>query len=116
MVWSLKKDKFSYILRYYLPCLPQYDAAVTERRAEELIAFCKRARVSTVMLYVDLNPYWYYMPDSEAHADYVAEQMEMLAPRLRKAGLSYQLNYQNSTANHIAFNVIYLYNLGVIYL
>lgn len=95
MVWSLKKDKFSYILRYYLPCLPQYDAAVTERRADELIAFCKRARVSTVMLYVDLNPYWYYMPDSEAHADYVAEQMEMLAPRLRKAGLSYQLNYQN---------------------
>lgn len=95
MAWSLKKNKFSYILRYYLPCLPQYEKEVTERRAEELIAFCKRARVDTVMLYVDLNPYWYYMPDSEEHADYVAEQMEILAPRLRAAGLSYQLNYQN---------------------
>ncbi len=95
MAWSLKKNKFSYVLRYYLPCLPQYEKEVTERRAEELIAFCKRARVGTVMLYVDLNPYWYYMPDSEAHADYVAEQMEILAPRLRAAGLSYQLNYQN---------------------
>ncbi|MBP3591652.1 MAG: hypothetical protein J6K14_04145 [Clostridia bacterium] len=95
MSWALKKEKFSYILRYYLPCLPQYEKEVTERRAEELIAFCKRARVDTVMLYVDLNPYWYYMPDSEEHADYVAEQMEILAPRLRAAGLSYQLNYQN---------------------
>lgn len=95
MEWTMKDNRFSYILRYYLPCLPQYDAAVTERRTEELIAFCKRAKVDTVMLYVDLNPYWYYMPDSEEHAGYVAEQMEMLAPRLRAAGLSYQLNYQN---------------------
>ena len=28
----------------------------------------------------------------------------------------YQLSHQNSTANHIAFNVIYLYTLEVIYL
>ncbi len=89
------KKRFSYILRYYLPCKPQYEAEVTERRAEDLIAFCKQAGVDAAMLYVDLNPYWYYMPDSEAHADYVAEQMEMIAPKLRAAGISYQLNYQN---------------------
>ena len=95
MIWSLKKNEFTYILRYYLPCLPQYEKEVTERRIEDLIAFCKRARVDAVMLYVDLNPYWYYMPDSAAHADYVAEQMEIIAPRLGEAGISYQLNYQN---------------------
>ncbi len=89
------KKRFSYILRYYLPCKPQYEADVTERRAKELIDFCKRAGVDAAMLYVDLNPYWYYMPDSEEHADYVAEQMEKIAPMLREAGISYQLNYQN---------------------
>jgi hypothetical protein len=95
MKWSMKKGKYSYILRYYLPCLPQYDEAVTERRIEDLIAFSKRAKVDAVMLYVDLNPFWYYMPDSEAHADYVASVMERIAPRLRAEGISYQLNYQN---------------------
>ncbi len=95
MELSINKNRFSYILRYYLPCLPQYDEKVTARRTEELIAFCKRAGVDTVMLYVDLNPYWYYMPDSLTHAEYVARVMEKTAPMLRAAGLSYQLNYQN---------------------
>ncbi len=95
MEWSMKKDKFSYVLRYYLPCLPQYDEKTTKQRTEELIAFCKRARVDAVMFYVDLNPFWYYMPDSEEHAAYVASVMESIAPRLRAEGISYQLNYQN---------------------
>ena len=71
MIWSLKKKEFTYILRYYLPCLPQYEKEVTERRIEDLIAFCKRARVDAVMLYVDLNPYWYYMPDTVPRALHV---------------------------------------------
>ena len=95
MEWTMRKEKYSYILRYYLPCLPQYDEETTERRIEDLIAFCKRSGVDAAMLYVDLNPYWYYMPDSEAHADYVASVMERIAPRLRAEGISYQLNYQN---------------------
>lgn len=100
MAWSLKKDKFSYVLRFHLPCLPQYEKEVAERCADALIAFCKRARVGTVMLCADLNPYWYYMPDSEAHADYVAEQMEILALRLRST--TRRLYLQNSN-NYLHF-------------
>lgn len=58
--WNLNKDSFTYILRYYLPCLPQYDDKVTKARSDELIEFCKKYFVDAVMLYVDLNPYWYY--------------------------------------------------------
>ncbi len=95
MEWNLKKDKFTYILRYYLPCEPQYDISISDRRAEELLKFCKSNSVDAVMFYVDLNPYWYYMPDSTDHNQYLIKLLTPVADILRKNGISYQLNYQN---------------------
>lgn len=88
-------DKQIYILRYYLPCEPIYDRQTTKRRSDELLAYCKDNRVQAVMLYVDLNPYWYYMPDSLEHTEYYTKVIDELAQRLRQEGISYQLNYQN---------------------
>ncbi len=93
--WKLKNDEFTYVLRYYLPCEPQYPRQISERRAEELIGFCIKNKIDAVMLYVDLNPYWYYMPDTKEHNAYLISLIKPLAKRLRENGISYQLNYQN---------------------
>ena len=93
MSWELKKDQSTYILRYYLPCEPVYPKEVTEQRAKELIEFCLQNRMDAVMLYVDLNPNWYYMPDSIEHTDYYVPIVAELGKTLREHGISYQLNY-----------------------
>ena len=95
MSWELKKDQSTYILRYYLPCEPIYPKEVTEQRAKELIEYCLQNRIEAVMLYVDLNPNWYYMPDSIEHTDYYVPIVAELGKTLREHGISYQLNYQN---------------------
>lgn len=95
MEWNLNNESFTYILRYYLPALPQYGKEVTESRLCELIDFCAECDVKAVMFYVDLNPYWYYMPDSAEHNKYLAGVISAAAKKLRENGISYQLNYQN---------------------
>ncbi len=88
-------DKQGYILRYYLPIKPHFDEEYTEKRFTELIDFCKRTETKAVMLYVALNPDWYYMPDT---VEYARESRDMILPyikRLKDAGISYQLNFQN---------------------
>ena len=95
MEWHLSNKEHTYILRYYLPCLPQYEEDVTIRRGDELVSFCQNHSIGAVMFYVDLNPYWYYMPDTEEHNKYVCEVILPLAHKLKNAGISYQLNYQN---------------------
>ena len=88
-------EKQGYILRYYLPIKSHFDEEYTEKRFLELIDFCKRASVGAVMLYVALDPNWYYMPDSVEYARQSKEQMLPYIKRLREAGISYQLNFQN---------------------
>lgn len=95
MQWNLTDNEHTYILRYYLPCLPQYPSDVTERRSDELVDYCKKHNIGAVMFYVDLNPYWYYMPDTQEHNSYVVEVVQKASQKLKEAGISYQLNYQN---------------------
>lgn len=90
-----EENKQIYILRYYLPCEPVCDAETTARRSNELLDYCIRNRIQAVMLYVDLNPYWYYLPDNLEHTVYYIDVVADLGRRLRDAGVSYQLNYQN---------------------
>ena len=85
MNWSLSKEEFTYILRYYIPCLPQYGEDVTKRRIDELVDFCITNYVDAVMIYVDLNPYWYYMPDSLEHTKYMIGVVSDAAEKLRKS-------------------------------
>lgn len=87
--------KARYILRYYLPCEPLYPREVTEKRADALIEYCLKNGIEAVMLYVDLDPNWYYMPDSPEHNTYYLPIVENLGRRLQEKGISYQLNYQN---------------------
>lgn len=95
MIWELPKDKGTYIFRYYLPCEPVYGAEVTAHRADELVRWCLENGIEAVMLYVDLNPHWYYMPDSLEHTRYYVDTVAALGEKLRQVGISYQLNYQN---------------------
>lgn len=90
-----EQNKQIYILRYYLPCEPIYNEEVTAQRCDELIDYCVKNRIQAVMLYVDLNPYWYYLPDNIEHTQYYVKVVDSLGKRLRKVGVSYQLNYQN---------------------
>ena len=47
------------------------------------------------MLYVDLDPNWYYAPDSLEHTARYRELLSPVIEKIRKNGISYQLNYQN---------------------
>lgn len=94
-MWEMKPEQANYILRYYLPCKPLFDEQTTRNRMEGLVEFCGRYQIPAVMLYVDLNPYWYYLSDTPEHTTYYVEIVKQLAARLREKGISYQLNYQN---------------------
>ena len=94
MVWEIN-DKSTYILRYYLPLDPTYDETIFNKRGDELIQYCLNNHITAVMLYVDLNPNWYYSPDSLEHTRYYATLLQPVIEKLRENAISYQLNYQN---------------------
>ena len=89
------KDNHGYILRYYLPVKPHFDEEFTKLRFNQLIDYCKRAKVEAVMFYVALDPNWYYMPATLEIEKSVCAQMRPLIDQLKKSGISYQLNFQN---------------------
>lgn len=92
---KLGADGHGYILRYYLPVKPNFEEAFTEKRFQELLRFCKTAKVNAVMFYVALDPDFYYMPESVLYAQSQKEQMLPYIKRLREAGIGYQINFQN---------------------
>ncbi len=94
-MWERKTEQADYILRYYLPCRPVADEETIRNRMEGLLKFCVRYGVPAVMLYVDLNPCWYYLPDTLEHTIYYVDVVKRLAAGLREQGISCQLNYQN---------------------
>ncbi len=91
------KHKISqrYILRYYLPIVPNYDKTYTEKRFLELLEFCKINHVEAVMFYVALDRDFYYMPESIEYAKTWQKEMLPYIKRLRENGIGYQLNFQN---------------------
>lgn len=91
-----KVKSYPYILRYYLPVLPLYDEAYTEKRFVELLDFCKAAKVEAVMFFVALAPYSYYWPEDPSLTKTWVAQMEPYIKRLKAQGISYQLNFQNT--------------------
>lgn len=93
MNWTI--DKATYILRYYLAADPTYDEDVFYKRADEMIDFCLENDVKAVMLYVDLDPNWYYAPDGLEHTAKYRELLKPVIEKIRQNGISYQLNYQN---------------------
>lgn len=93
----MKKLKaYPYILRYYLPVLPLYDEEYTEKRFVELLDFCKKTKVESVMFFVALSPYCYYWGEDPTLTETWVEQMKPYIERLKAAGISYQLNFQNT--------------------
>ena len=48
----IRESGAEYILRYHLPMQPYADAPRTQRRFEELLAFCRATGTRAVMLYV----------------------------------------------------------------
>ncbi|MBO5481640.1 MAG: hypothetical protein J6A63_10690 [Clostridia bacterium] len=102
--------KQEYILRYYLPIKPYFDEEYTEKRFQELLAFCKATDTKAVMFYVALSPDFYYMPDSVEYAKQARTQMLPYIQRIKAAGISYQLNFQNlvgSTLGGVDFSSQY---------
>lgn len=89
------RKKQEYIFRYYLPVKPYFDEEYTKKRFNELIAFCKETETNAVMFYVSLSPDFYYMPDTIENSLQVREQMLPYIKKLKEAGISYQLNFQN---------------------
>ena len=92
---AMKKKQQGYILRYYLPVKPNFDEEYTNKRFNELLDFCKSAKIDAVMFFVALHPDCYYMPETPDYAKEWRDQMLPYIKRLKDAGISYQLNFQN---------------------
>lgn len=88
-------NPYQYILRYYLPLAPDVEPGFTEDRFNELLDLCRTSEIEAVMFYVACHPEWYYLPDKLEHAAASAGEMMPWIQRLRKAGISYQINFQN---------------------
>ena len=87
-MWEGKSEQANYILSSYLPCAPLFDEETIRNRMVGLPEFCVRYQIPAVMLYVDLNPCWYYLPDTPEHTAYYVEVVRQLAVRLREKGIS----------------------------
>ncbi|MDD5704668.1 MAG: hypothetical protein PHR35_01995 [Kiritimatiellae bacterium] len=90
-------SKAIYNYRYFLPHAPQWGSIEHCRnRLEELLAFCRGARIDAVQFYVNTLPGTYYMPAHNANEqrEWAAWMKAEVAPALRRAGISYQLNLQ----------------------
>lgn len=94
----MKRQK--YILRYYLPVKPNFDENFTEKRFVQLLGFCKAKKIDSVMFYVSLHADCYYMNSLAVNEKKVRDQMLPYIERLRKAGLGYELNFQNLLGSH----------------
>lgn len=90
-----EQNKQGYILRYYLPVMPNFDKNYTDLRFDELLSFCQEADICAVMFYVALDPNFYYMPDTPNYAKEWRDFMLPYIQRLKEYGISYQLNFQN---------------------
>lgn len=95
--YVLPARQATYNYRYFLPYAPEWGTPeFCDRRLQELLVFCRRARIAAVQFYVNTLPGTYYMPAHSAaeQAHWAQWMRETVAPALRAAGLSYQLNFQ----------------------
>lgn len=96
-VYELPKDRVVYNYRYFLPYAPEWGSEeLCARRLQELLEFCRDARVDAVQFFVNTTPGTYYMPPASAREQrhWVAWMRDTVAPAVRDAGISYQLNFQ----------------------
>lgn len=91
----MAQNNAQYILRYYLPVLPDCEESITELRFHELLEFCYKNKVTAVMFYVGLHTDWYYMPDTLEHMYKCVAQMMPYIEELKQKNISYQINFQN---------------------
>ena len=95
--YILPKKRATYNYRYFLPYAPEWGSAdLCNTRLQELLAFCREARVDAVQFFVNILPGTYYMPahSAQEQAHYAAWMKHTVAPALQAAGVSYQLNFQ----------------------
>ena len=91
------QNRVYYNYRYFLPHAPAWgDAALCLRRLRELLTFCRQACVDAVQFFVNTRFGTYYMPPrgAEEQREWAQWMKADVAPALRRAGLSYQLNFQ----------------------
>jgi hypothetical protein len=95
--YQLPNTRVTYNYRYFLPYAPEWGSQeLCDRRLQELVTFCRTAEIDAVQFYVNILPGTYYMPAHNAaeQAHWAAWMKSVVAPTLREAGVSYQLNYQ----------------------
>jgi len=97
MAYTIPKKKTVYNYRYFLPYAPEWGTPdLCRQRLRELLVFCKEARIDAVQFFVNTLPGTYYMPppDASGQLHWIAWMKEEVAPAVRNAGISYQLNFQ----------------------
>ena len=98
---SNKRAMYNY--RYFLPHSPVWGTVeFCNKRLNELLDFCKKAKIDAVQFYVNTLPGTYYMPahSSEEQQAWAAWMKNTVAPTLRERNISYQLNFQMLLGAH----------------
>lgn len=86
-----------YNYRYFLPYAPEWGTKeFCRQRLDELLVFCKDAKVDAVQFFVNILPGTYYMPahNAQEQLHWAGWMKSVVAPALRETGVSYQLNFQ----------------------
>jgi hypothetical protein len=90
-------DKVYYNYRYFLP-YPQLWGSLKhcDQRLDELLQFCRDAKIDAVQFFVNTRYATYYMPPAsvEEQHDWINWMNSVVRPAVMKQGISYQLNFQ----------------------
>lgn len=94
---AASNGKAYYNYRYFLPYSPEWGSQeFCHGRLRELLGFCQNAGIDAVQFHVNTLPGTYYMPahNADEQKHWAKWMFEVVAPELRNAGISYQLNFQ----------------------
>ncbi len=96
-VYSVPADRATYNFRYFLPYPGNGTApALCRKRLRELLRFCRSTTIDAVQFYVNISRTVPGMPPEtwEEELEWAGWMRTEVAPALRRAGISYQLNFQ----------------------
>jgi len=96
-VYAVPTDHVTYNYRYFLPYAPEWGSSShCRQRLNELITFCKTAKIDAVQFFVNQMPHTIGTPPRSAdeQLEWAAWMRDEVAPAIRGANMSYQLNFQ----------------------
>lgn len=96
-IYEVPVDRVTYNYRYFLPHPPSWGSLKhCRQRLRELLEFCDEAKIDAVQFFVNQMPHTIGTPprSAEEQLEWAVWMRDEVAPAVRTANMSYQLNFQ----------------------